>query len=383
METPVKKKSPFHLCVALRAALFCLLVLGAAGTGLHASAGELAGLEEQIAEKSGITEALDSLDRGTRELLSQWGVEKPGETVDGGKIFQSLCELVQEKLTGPLKACAGLIGILVLCRLAGCMGEDGSMQTVTLVGCLACGAILTPSMLGLISRCGVTAESASAFLLASVPACAALLIASGSVAAGGAYSFLTLGAGNALPLLSSGLLLPLLRVFLALSVSSGVSGVRIQKLTASLYGFIKWMLVLSVTLFSGLLSVQTILNTQMDAAAGKTVKLLTSSAIPIVGGALGDALGAIQSSVQVVRSGAGAFGMLAALCIFAPAMVEAALWAGVCTLGQLAGDLCDVPSAAALLGACASAAKLILAVLASLCVVCLTCAGVVLFAKGG
>lgn len=359
--------------------MLCALLLGAAPWQAGASG---AGLEEQIAEKSGLPELLHSLDKGTQELLSQWGAEEIGEQgVDGGKIFQSLGGLVREKLTGPLKACAALLAILVLSRLAGCMGEGASM--VPLVGCAACGAVVLPALLGLVSGCAAAAESASAFLLASVPAYSALLAASGSVTAGGSYSFLTLGAGNAIPLLSSGVLLPLLRVSLALSVSGCVSGAKVQKLAASLYSLAKWLLVLAATLFSGILSVQTILNTQMDAAANKAVKLIASSAIPIVGGVLGDAAGAIQGSIQVVRSGAGAFGMLAALCLFAPAMIEAALWAGVCTVGQAAGELCEASPAASLLGACASAAKLVLAVLASLCVVCLTCAGVVLFAKGG
>lgn len=366
-----------------RLLLLCLVLLAAVGMGPKARAREGPGLEEQIAEKSGMADVLDSLDKGTQALLSQWGGYEPEEGINGEKIFKSLCGLVQEKLTGPLKAGAALIGILLLSRLAGCIGEGEPASAAETIGCLACGTVAAPYVLGLVSRCGAAAESASAFLLAGVPAYTALLAASGSVSAGGSYSFLTLGAGTLLPLLATGVLMPLLRVFLALSLSACVSGVSLEKPAASLYSFTKWLLVAAVTLFSGILSVQTILNTQIDAAAGKAAKLLASSAIPIVGGALGDALGAIQSSVQVVRSGAGAFGMLAALCLFAPAMIEAALWAGVCTLGQLAAGLCGVPRAGSLLGALASAVKLVLAVLCSLCVVCLTCAGVVLFAKGG
>lgn len=362
-------------------ALACLLLWAAGGQGARALEAEA--LQEQIAEKSGITKALDSLDKGTKALLSQWGIEgTSGGEVDGEKVFRSLSALVREKLTGPLKACAAFLGILLLCRLASSMGEGGTARPVGLIGTAACGVVAAPPLLGLLGLCKATAESASAFLLASVPAYTALLAATGSPTAGGAYSFLTLAVGNLLPLLSSGLLLPLLRVFLALSAAGCVSGLPVQKLAASLYSFIKWALLLGVTLFSGVLSVQTILNTQLDAAGSKAVKLVASSAIPIVGGALGDAIGAIQGSVQVVRSGAGAFGMLAALCIFAPAMVEASLWAGACTIGQLAADLCGVP-AAPMLAACANGAKLILAVLVSLCVVCLTCTGVVLFAKGG
>lgn len=303
--------------------------------------------------------------------------------MDGGRLFQGLCRMVQEKLVGPAKSLAALVVVLLFSRLAVCFPGDGAGRTVSLCGGICCALVAAAPLLGLIENCGRAAASASAFLLAAVPAYSALLVVSGGAAAGGGYTFLTLGAGNAIPLLATGVVTPLLRMFLALGLSSAVSGVKLQKLASSLYGLAKWLLVLSVTLFSGVLAVQTILNTQLDAAASKTAKLIASSAIPIVGGALGDAVGAIQSSVQVVKSGAGAFGMLAALCVFAPAIGEAALWVGVCTAGRIAGDICGAQEASTLLEACASVAKLVLAVLVSLLAVCASCAGVVLFVKGG
>ena len=177
-------------------------------------------------------------------------------------------------------------------------------------------------------------------------------------------------------------MLPLLRVFLALSLACSVSSAKLGKLPSSLYAAAKWTLAASVTLYSGLLSIQTALNAQVDAASGKTAKLLASSAIPIVGGALGDAVGAIQSSLLLVKSGVGAFGILAALCLFAPAMIQAGMWIAVCALGQIAGDLLEVPKLSGLLGALGSAAKMALAVLCSIFCVTLVTAAVVLFVKG-
>lgn len=377
-----RMKQHSFLCTALQAILLCIALLGAGGMGV--SAAEAPSLEGQIIEKSGLEGLYDSLDKGTQALLSQAGAEGIGAGgLDSSRLFQALGNLVRDKLTGPLKACAAFVAIAVLCKLAGCFGDEGPEGAAGMAGGLACAAVAVPAVWGAVSGCGVVAESASAFLLAAVPAYSALLAVSGGAAASGGYSFLTLGAGNLIPLLCTGLVLPLLRIFLALAVSSCVSGTKLGKLTASLYSLGKWLLVLGATLFSGVLSVQTILNTHMDAAASKTAKLIASSAIPIVGGTLGDAIGAIQSSVEVVRSGAGAFGMLAALCIFAPSMAEAALWAAACTMGQTAGDICGAPGVSALLGACTSVVKMVLAVQASLCVVCLTCAGVVLFTKGG
>ena len=78
-----------------------------------------------------------------------------------------------------------------------------------------------------------------------------------------------------------------------------------------MYRLGKWALTTLVTLFAAILSVQTAVNAQVDAATGKAAKLALSAGLPIVGGALGDAVTAIQNSVRIVKSGAGAFGMLA------------------------------------------------------------------------
>ena len=131
-------------------------------------------------------------------------------------------------------------------------------------------------------------------------------------------------------------------------------------------------MVTAVTAFTGVLSVQTAVNAQVDAAAGKAAKLALTTGVPIVGGALGDAVTAIQNSVHIVKSGVGAFGILAALCLFAPAMIQCALWCGVCMAGQA--------KASSLLGAFSGAVKMVLAVMASICAVCVASAAAIVFA---
>ncbi len=347
------------------------------------------GMEDEtvsgVYEKSGVGELYDSLNGDTKELLSQAGVDSalmPG-SFTGEELFALLSQVLREKLTGPVKALAALTAIAVLCKLAACFGTGEVSGVVSLAGSLACAAVVLAPLLELLRAAQRAVESASVFLLAAVPAYTALMAASGSAAAGTSYSFFVLAAGNAIPILASTVIFPLLHVFLALALLSSGSKMRLDRLASSLYGFSKWLLVLAVTVFSALVSVQTALNAQVDAAANKAARLIASSAVPIVGGAFGDAVAAIQNSVHIVKSGAGAFGILASLCIFAPAAIEAVLWIAVCGAGQIAGDLFETPQLSSFLGMCASAAKMILAVIAGTCAVCVVCAAIVLFVKGG
>lgn len=344
-----------------------------------------AAAQDQLYEKSGAAGLYDSLDKETQKLLDQAGVEDAQVTcgLTGDNLFQILSGLLQEKLTAPLKALASILALVVMGRLCGCLEEGDVAGTAQFVGTAACGIIIIGPIVGLMSSCQRVISAAAAFLTAAVPVYAGLLVAVGRPAAGSGYSVLAMAAGAAIPLLCEGFLLPLIQIYLAFSIASAVAGARLEPLADSLYGLGKWALVTAVTAFCGVLSVQTALNTQVDAATGKAAKLVLSSGIPIVGGTLGDAVAAIQNSVGIVKSGVGAFGILAALCIFAPAMIECALWTGVCLAGKAAGELFQAGKAGALLGAAASGAKMLLAILASVCTVCVVSAAAVLFVQGG
>lgn len=340
--------------------------------------------EDGLYQASGAGELYDGLDRETKGLLEKAGVESAlGSQIDGLGLFQALSQLVREKLAGPLKGLAALVGTIILCRLSGCFEAGELSGTVEFCGTAACGAVMAGPVLGMLSLCETVTRTACAFLTGAVPVYTGLLAASGSGAAGSGYSVLAMAAGAGLPVLEAGVVLPLLRVYLALSVCSAASGAKLGSLTSSLYSFGKWALVMGVTVFTGILSVQAVVNGQVDAAAAKAAKLALSSGVPIVGGALGDAVGAIQNSVRIVKSGVGAFGILAAVCIFLPAMAECFLWSLVCTLGQAAGDLFEAPRISGLLEACGGVVKMVLALMASVCAVCVASAAAVVTVNGG
>lgn len=340
---------------------------------------------EDILEKSGAGKVYGALDKDARDLLESAGAGEGTitQSISGEGLFGELSRLVQEKLSAPLKALAALMAVCFFGRLCGCFEEGRLAGTAKLTVCAVCGLILAAPVLGLLETCQRVTDSAAAFLGAAVPVYAGLLGASGNTATGSGYSFLAMLTGEAIPVLAGGFLLPLLRIYLALSAAAALFESGLGRLTGSLYTFGKWIMVMSVTIFAGILSVQTAVNAQVDAAANKAAKLALSTGVPIVGSALGDAAAAIQNSLHMVRSGAGAFGILAALCIFAPAVVECLIWAGVCMAAQTAAELLEVPQAGAMAGAFGGAVRMVLAVLVSVCVVCLVTAGAIVFVRTG
>ena len=362
-------------CLTVRA-VGALLVVWAV---VVLSAGRAVAADE-LYDASGAAEIMESLDRETQKLLDQAGAGDGGiKGVTGQKLFDAMAYVVREKVAGPIKAICAILAVTVLTKLCGCFEEGETSDTARLVGAIACTVAVAGPVIWLMTLCQRVTESAAAFLGVAAPVYAGLMTACGGVATGSGYSFLTMLLGEMIPVLSAGFILPLLRIYLGLSVVSVLSEERLSKFTGSIYGFMKWTLVTAVTIYSGVLSVQAALNSQVDAASGKAVKLALSTGVPVVGGALGDAVAAIQNSLKIVKSGAGAFGVLAALCIFLPAGAECLMWSGVCMLGQAAGDLFALPKVGEVLGAFASTVKLLLGVIVSVCAVCVASAAAIIF----
>lgn len=360
----------------------CVLLMPAS-----VNASEIASNEELydgLLEKSGAGELYGSLDAESRELLKEAGIDS--FSVDGSFDTESFLGMVSgvlnDKLSLPLKTIAAVLIIIIICKLCSSFDNTNISSTASLVGTVAAaGAVLAP-VIALIDSAKSVIQGASAFLVTCVPVYSALMIAVGNTTSGASYSYTALAAGNLISFISTTFIIPMLNIFLAFAVTSAISSVQLHKVTDSIYRFIKWLLVLLVTVFTAAISAQTFLNGNIDAVSAKTVKAVTSSFVPVVGGAIGDSLAAIQGSVQIIKSGIGAFGIIASMVIFLPTVLEAVLWTMICSICEIAADLFEVPQISKFMGISVSVAKMILALLVSALLVCLVCGSIVIFTKG-
>lgn len=340
-------------------------------------------VQEDIYADSGADRLEEALPEEARFLLRESGFSPQADGQgDAGDFLAALAAGVRESLTEPLRALVLLLAAVVLCRIVSDLASGALNETVGLCAALGAAGVLLPPIAGLIGKTASVTEAIGAFLLAAVPVYAGLLITAGNAVTGSTYGALTLTAANGVSALTVHLFVPLLRVFLALSAVSSATSFDLKKLTDALYKLLKWALVLAVTVFTGVLSMQTLVSAQSDAVTGKAAKMIASSAIPIVGGAFGDAFSVLGASIGMVKSGVGAFGILASLAIFLPLCLEAAVWLGVCFLSSLAADLFGLSKLASFLDGCATALRLLLAVVFSIGAVSVVSAAVVLCVRG-
>ncbi len=294
--------------------------------------------EEIYDEQLALSEAdklFDGLPEQTKEIMSKMGITSPDyESVKGfktEKIFEQIISLIGTNSGTPLGGMAVCLGIMLLCSLVEgfrvTLGEKSIGTISTAVGTLCvCTAIVVP-ICSTISDTVEILNGASGFLLMYIPIMAGLMAASGKQVSGASYYTLMMGAGEVVSQISSKIIAPLMNIFLALSVTSALSPkMRLGSMCSSVYKIAKWILTFSMSIFVTILSIQTFVTSSMDNVTNKALKFAVSSFVPVVGNALGEALNAFSGSVELLKSGAGVFVIIASAFVFLPVLVECAVW---------------------------------------------------------
>ncbi|MBR4887937.1 MAG: hypothetical protein IKU17_02210 [Clostridia bacterium] len=278
----------------------------------------------------------------------------------------------------PLHSLGLCLCAVVLCAVCSALRTGVLGELPEDLGGMAIFTLLALPLARVIDAAAAALHGAGTFLLGAVPVYGGVLAAMGKTVSAGSFGVWMMAAGNAVTWLAQAVILPLLYVLLAFAVASSLSVPELSRLSGSVYSAARWILVLAVTFFTGLLSVQGVLSGAADTAAGKTAKLVVKNAVPMVGGLISDAAGAVQASVTLLRSGVGVFVLLALLAVFVPLLAEHAAWIFVLFLSAVAADLFGLKRLAGLFSACKTVLQLLFACVISCAAVLIICAGVIL-----
>ena len=99
-----------------------------------------------------------------------------------------------------------------------------------------------------------------------------------------------------------------------------------------------------------LLSSQTVLGSAADTAAARAAKMVTSSAIPIVGGSVSDTLRTVASGVQYMKSVVGVSGIAVILILVLPTLISLLLTRLALIISGCVADLLGCESESRLIG---------------------------------
>ena len=294
-------------------------------------------------------------------------------------VLTAAVEILRPALHEGVRCCLRALCGVLLIAIAGQISPKKA--ALELAGVAVVAAILLQPSAELMELGVATAKELRSYGNLLLPVMASALAASGGVSASGTLYVGTAVFDAALSAAMTAVLVPVLGMYLALSIGYGAVGeALLGKLRDLSKWCMEWVLKLTLYLFTGYMTITGVISGTADAAAGKAAKIAISGAVPVVGGILSEATDAVLLSASVLGGGAGIWGILTVIAIFcAPAIGIGVRYLLLKVTAAVAASLGSGRSAA-LIGDFATAMGLLLALVSTQAVLLLISA--VCFLKG-
>lgn len=282
-------------------------------------------------------------------------------------LFRQGISLIEPEIPKCLGICLSLIGVSMLMGILNCF--PGPSKSVTgLCGSVVIGCLMFGSSVELIQSAADTVRAISDYGKLLVPVLTAALAARGGVSESAALYAGTMFFDTILTSFIASAIVPMVYIFVALSIAKGALGndilKRLQELVKSI---ISWFLKLVLYIFTGYMTITKVISGTADQTALKATKLTISGMVPVVGGILSDASETVLISAGIVKNSVGIFGLMSVLAIAIGPFLKIGVQYLMLKLTAAVCELFGDKRTTALIGDFSTAMGLILAMTGTVC----------------
>ena len=235
--------------------------------------------------------------------------------LDYSNLWEAALSLVFEEGRTMLPAFAVIMAAALLCGILN-SAKNGFMQStmsdiINFIAYLSVGAVVLSVLTGLLQE-GFSAMQAMQRQMEVVyPLLLTLMAASGGSVSAGVFRPAVAFLSSGLCELFSAVVLPVSVVVIVLAFLGNLSpDVRTERLGDLFKSVSKWLLGLTLGLFSLFLTVQGISSAQYDGMSLRAVKYLVSGSVPIVGGFLSGGMDLVLAGSALISNAVGSFAVL-------------------------------------------------------------------------
>lgn len=278
------------------------------------------------------------------EILEDNGLtlenENFAENLTPSNIFEVFKELINNGYKTPLTAFLAVAAITII--TAACSSFlSQNRHFLSFLTIAAAATVLLPLFNTLVTAAN-TLNAVSNFMLSFVPVFLGVVISNGFIASAKVSSPIIMFAASFVSKASTTVFLPLMGGYLSLNISSSVSPVfSLNSFAVSLKNAANYVMGFCTTLFLGVLSLSSNVSSSNDSLALKTTRYLVNG-MPVVGGAIAESLSVTISSLALLKTGVGAFGILAVAVILLPSLITLLFWKGSLFLSSFITEILDL-----------------------------------------
>ncbi|MBE6812011.1 MAG: hypothetical protein E7523_03915 [Ruminococcaceae bacterium] len=275
----------------------------------------------------------DNTDSDVQRLLESFGLENGSYdeilNLNFRNVVQQFLSLCRNEMKQPLKSVLSafilLTGITIIQALTA--SDDSVGDIISTIGTVLLTFTLFVPITACISDVVSVCVSTNDFTKVLIPVLAGIVTAAGKPTLAVCFQGFCFSSAQILTSVFRTSLPSICAVYTSLSVCGAMSSfVNTDKIAELIKKGYTMLLSFSAALFSALLSVKSVIAGCADTVTVKGVKFIVGNAVPVVGGALADALNSVISGISLLKSTVGVCAILILIFINLPTLIELLMW---------------------------------------------------------
>ena len=330
-----------------------------------------------------------AIDDNVRDILSDIGIDgfdfENVYNVSFSSITDFFSETLKEKIINSFSSFFELLSVILLTGIITCIltgnSEDEfigifSMVIVTLLAVNTVSSTLS----AVISVLGASEK----FMLVFVPVYTLIISLSGNPASALTYNTLVIGFAEVISYFITTGITDFLGLFYCLGISFSFNeSINISRIISSVNKIFSIILGLAASLFTGFLSIKSVLSASADSLSVKGIRFLIGSMIPIVGSSISDAYSSFLGSINLIKGSVAFIGIIVIVIINTPIIFETiTYYASFCLLTYVA-ELISAKKAADILKCFSCGMRMLLLVCIFEMFIMIISTGIMLSLKSG
>ena len=227
--------------------------------------------------------------------------------VDNSTLTKKIFNLFGKEITANISSIVSIIAIILIHSILKSISEslenDGISKLIFYVQYILIVTIIMSNFTDIVKLVQDTSNNLVGFMNLLVPLLITLMMYTGSITTSSVLEPIILFMINFIGNIIQAFVIPLVLILTSLVIISKISDkVQINKLSKFLKSGIVGFLGIIFTIFVGVVSLEGTLSSSVDGITAKTTKAVVSSAIPVVGKILGDAVDTVLGCGIVLKN---------------------------------------------------------------------------------
>ena len=235
--------------------------------------------------------------------------------VDNTSIYKRILNLFGEEVKSTVVSLVSILAVILIHSILKTISENlknsSISQIIYYVQYILIVTIIMTNVSDVVNIVQTATTDLTGFMNMLIPLLINLMLFTGSITTSSVLEPIILFAINFLGNIIQTVIIPIILVVTSLCVISKISDqIKIDKITNFLKSGVVTFLGILLTIFVGIISLEGTLSSSVDGIAAKTTKTIVSSAIPVVGKILGDAVDTVLGCGLVLKNAVGIVGVI-------------------------------------------------------------------------